>query len=135
VVPRVSRPYVHNTFLCEKGGNMEKVLIFLICFIIVYLVYYLVVVHRKKGLEAFKAGKQLLFFKNAYNLDIEHLDYKKFANSLALVNAFIIAFTVTVIEFFDSYIVKLGVGFIVLIPLMLICYYILGKAYKKKEGK
>ena len=114
---------------------MDKILLFLICFVIVYLVYYLVVVRRKQGLEAFKKGKQLLFFKNAYNLDIKHLDYKKFANSLSLVNAFIIAFTVTVIEFFNSYIVKLGVGLVVLIPLMLICYYILGKVYKKKEGK
>lgn len=114
---------------------MEKLFIFFICFVVVYLVYYLVVVHRKQGLDAFKTGKQLLFFKNAYNLDIEHLDYKKFANSLSLVNAFIIAFTVTVIEFFNSYIVKLGIGLVVLIPLMLICYYILGKVYKKKEGK
>ncbi|MCI9110791.1 MAG: hypothetical protein HFH47_03135 [Bacilli bacterium] len=114
---------------------MEKILVFLICFVIVYLVYFLVVVHRKKGLEAFKSGKQLLFFKNAYNLDTEHLNYKKFANSLSLVNAFIIATTVTVIEFFDSYIIKLGVGFVILIPLMLISYYILGNIYKKKEGK
>ena len=114
---------------------MDKILLFLICFIIVYLVYYLVIVSRKKGIEAFKQGKQLLFFKNAYNLDIRHLNYKKFANSLALVNAFIIAFTVTVIEFFDSYIVKLLVGFVILIPLILICYYILGRIYKKKEGK
>lgn len=114
---------------------MEYLLVFLFCFIVVYLVYYLVVVYRKKGLEAFKNGKQLLFFKNAYNLDIKHLDHKKFANSLSLTNAFIIALTVTIVEFFDSLIWKLLVGFVVLIPLILICYYVLGKIYKKKEGK
>ena len=114
---------------------MVYVLVFLFCFIIVYLCYYLVIVKREKGLEAFKNGKQLLFFKNAYKLDIKKLDIKKFANSLALANAFIIASTVTIIEFIDSLIIKLAVGFVILIPLILITYYVLGKIYKKKEGK
>ena len=114
---------------------MEYVLVFLFCFIAVYIVYYLIIVRREKGLEAFKKGKQLLFFKNAYNLDIKKVDVKKFANSLALANAFIIAFTVVAIEFIDSLIIKLLVGFVILIPLILIVYYILGRIYKKKEGK
>lgn len=114
---------------------MEYLFTFIFCFIIVYLVYYLVVVKRKKGLEAFKKGKQLEFFKNAYHLDTKKLDYKSFAKSLSLVNAFIIASTVTIIEIFDSLVIKLIAGFIILIPLILICYYLLGKKYKKKEGK
>lgn len=114
---------------------MDKILLFIISFLVVYLVYFLVVVSRKKGLEAFRNGKQLLFFKTAYNLNIDKLDCKKFANSLSITNAFIIAFTITVIEFFESNIVKLGVGFALLIPLILVCYYILGNVYKKKEGK
>lgn len=114
---------------------MKCLLIFIISFLIIYLVYFLIVVRRKKGIEAFKKGKQVLFFKNAYKLDLDKLNYNKFANSLALTNAFIIAFTVTVIEFIDGYIIKLLIGFVILIPLILICYYILGKIYKKKEGK
>ncbi len=114
---------------------MEFLLVFVFCFVVVYLVYYSVIVFRKKGLEAFKKGKQVLFFKNAYHLDLNKLNYKKFANSLSLVNAFIIALTVTVVELFDALIWKLLVGFLVLIPLILICYYVLGKIYKKKEGK
>lgn len=114
---------------------MEFLLVFVFCFIVVYLVYYSVIVLRKKGLEAFKKGKQVLFFKNAYHLDLDKLNYKKFANSLSLVNAFIIALTVTVVELFDALIWKLLVGFVVLIPLILICYYVLGRIYKKKEGK
>ena len=114
---------------------LELLYIFLFCFIIVYLFYYLVIVRRKKGLQAFEKGKQLQFFKNAYKLDVKKLDLKKFANSLALANAFIIAFTVTIIEFFDSLIIKLLVGFVILIPLILLVYYILGQTYKKKEGK
>ncbi len=114
---------------------MNYLLLFVISFLIVYLVYFLIVVVRKKGIEAFKCGKQVMFFKNAYKLDLSKLDYKKFANSLSLVNAFIIALTVIAIEFIDGLVFKLLVGFVILIPLILICYYILGRIYKKKEGK
>ena len=113
---------------------MKYFLIFIFSFLIVYLFYLFLVVKRDKGMEAFKNGKQVLFFKNAYNLDLKKLDYKKFAGSLSLVNAFIVAFTVTIIEFIDGYVLKLLVGFVILIPLILICYYILGKIYKRKEG-
>lgn len=114
---------------------MKYLLLFIVSFLIIYLVYYLIVVRRKKGLEAFKTGKQVMFFKNAYKLDLEKLDYKKFSNSLSLVNAFIIAFTVTILEFIDGFILKLLIGFVILIPLILICYYILGKIYKRKEER
>ena len=115
---------------------MEFIILFFVSFLIVYLAYYLVIVRRDKGLEAFKKGKQVLFFKNVYKLDLKKLDYKKFANSLSLVNAFIIAVTVTVIEMIDvSLTFKLLISIVVLVPLILICYYILGKIYKKKEGK
>ena len=114
---------------------MKYLLIFIITFLLVYLLYYFVVVRREKGLEAFKKGKQVLFFKNAYNLNLEKLNYEKFANSLAVTNAFIIAFVVAVLEIFDNLIIKLLVGFVTLIPLILICYYVLGKIYKNKEAK
>lgn len=114
---------------------MEFIFIFVGCFLFIYLFYYLVIVRREKGIEAFKKGKQLLFFKNAYHLDIDKIDVKKFANSLAFANAFIIATTVTIIELIDSFMLKLLVAFVILVPLILIIYYILGKVYKKKEGK
>ncbi len=114
---------------------MKFLLIFLVSFVIVYLVYLAIIVLRKKGLEAFKTGKQLMFFKNAYNLNIDKINLKKFANHLSIANAFIIATVVTFIEMFDGLIIKLLIGFVTLIPLMLLVYYILGSKYKKKEGK
>ena len=114
---------------------MEFLYTFIFCFVVIYLVYFVIVVSRKKGMEAFEKGKQVMYFKNAYGLDLDKLNYKKFANSLALTNAFIMALTITIVCLFDSLIIKLLVAFIILIPLMLVCYYILGKIYKKKEGK
>ncbi len=114
---------------------MEYLYTFIFFFIFIYLVYFIIIVNRKKGLESLKKGKQLEFFKKAYDLDFKKINIKKFANSLGLTNAFIMALTITIIEIFDNLIIKLLVGFLILIPLMLIMYKILGSTYKKKEGR
>lgn len=114
---------------------MEYLITFIFCFVVVYLVYSTVVVFRKKGFEKFKTSKQLQFFETAYKIDFKKINLKSFAMSLALTNAFIIAFTCTVIEIFDNLIFKMLVGFVILVPLMLLMYKLLGTIYKKKEGK
>lgn len=114
---------------------MTHVFVFLFCFIISYLVYRLVIIQRKKGFEKFKESKQLQYFKTVYNINFDKINIKKFANSLALTNAFIIGLTVTIMDFIPNFILKILVAFIVLLPLMLISYKLLGQAYKKKEGK
>ena len=114
---------------------MTYLITFLFCFIIIYLCYSIAVIYRKKGFEKFKTSKQLTYFEKAYNIDKNKINLKAFAQSLALTNAFIIAITCTIIEIFDNLILKLMVGFILLVPLMLIMYKILGTIYKKKEGK
>ena len=114
---------------------MDYLITFIFCFVVVYLVYSIVVIYRKKGFEKFKTSKQLLFFEKAYNLDLKKLNLKSFAQALALTNAFIIAFTCTVIEIFNNLILKMLVGFVILLPTMLLMYKLLGTIYKKKEGK
>ena len=114
---------------------MKYLLTFIFSFLIIYTVYFIVIINRKKGLESLKKGKQIDFFKKAYKLDFRKINIKSFANSLAIVNSFIMALTITIIETFKSLTVKLLVGFIIIIPLMLIMYKILGEKYKKKEGK
>lgn len=114
---------------------MDYLFTFIFCFVLVYLIYSTVVILRKKGFEKFKTSKQLIFFEKAYNINFKKINLKTFAHSLALTNAFIIAFTCTVIEIFDNLILKLCVGFVILLPLMLLMYKILGTIFKKKEGK
>ena len=114
---------------------MDYLFTFIFCFTIVYLIYAIVVILRKKGFEKFKTSKQLIFFEKAYNIDFKKINLKKFAHALALTNAFIIAFTCTIIEIVDNFILKLCIGFIILLPLMLLMYKILGTIFKKKEGK
>jgi len=112
---------------------MDFLLTFVISFLVIYLVYNIIVVRRKKGIERFKKGTQVEYFKKVYNLDFRKVDIKKFANSLALTNAFIMSAVITIIEIFDNLIVKMAVGFILIIPLMLVSYKILGEKYRKDD--
>ena len=114
---------------------MDYLLTFIICFIIIYLVYSIFVIYRKKGFEKFKSSKQVIFFEKAYNMDFKKINLKGFAQSLALTNAFIIAFTFTVIQLIQNFILKMLVAFVILVPLMLLMYKLLSIVYKKKEGK
>ena len=114
---------------------MDYLFTFIFCFTIIFLIYTTIVIWRKKGFEKFKISKQVIFFEKAYKIDLNKINLKSFAYALSLTNAFIIAFTCTVIEIFDNLILKLMVGFIILVPLMLLMYKILGTIYKKKEGK
>lgn len=114
---------------------MDTVFKFLLCFIVIYVIYYIIVVNRKKGIESFKNGKQLEFFKTVYKLDARKLNIKKFANTMALTNAFIMSITICVMDLIDNLILKMLIGFVLIVVLMLSSYKMLGSYYKKKEGK
>lgn len=114
---------------------MEYIFTFIVSFMIIYIVYYLIILRRKEGLEKFKRGTQVEYFKKVYQLNIKKINIKEFARDLSLTNAFIMSAVITIIEFFDSLILKMLAGFIIIIPLMLLSYKILGEKYKKKEGK
>lgn len=114
---------------------MKYILTFTLSFITIYMTYFIVIINRKKGLESLKKGTQFEFFIKTYRLDKSKLNIKKFANSLAMTNSFIIALTITILEFVDNLIIKLLLCVIILTTLMLIMYKLLGQIYKKKEGK
>ena len=59
---------------------------------------------------------------------------KEFALKVACVNSFIIATALVVIEFINNFILKLLVATLIMIPLIIILYYLVAKSMKK-EGK
>jgi hypothetical protein len=68
-------------------------------------------------------------------LDTSGINKNIFVQVLSLANSFIVAFTFACSEFFDNYILKLLVCFVVLIVLIFIIYKFIGFVYKRKEGK
>lgn len=106
-----------------------------IVFCFIYLLYEITVVHNSKKMSTFEKSGQASFIIKKYNLNIKKRNKKKFARMIAFTNSFILAFTFFITDLISNFILKLLVGFILLIPLILVGYSLIGKYYKKKEGK
>ena len=110
---------------------MDYFLIFVITFVIIYIFYLLlVVINNKKVNKIFDTQQAMLIIKSN-NLDVNGINKRWFANAISISNSFIVAITLTVSEFFDNYIIKLIVCFLVLIISIIVVYRIIGMIYKK----
>lgn len=105
------------------------------CFLLIYVLYLVTVIFNKKKIKKFFDTTQAKYFIYRYKLDTSKLNAKSFANSIALTNSSFISLTLVATELTKNYYLKILIGFVTLIPLMLISYSILGNIYKKKEGK
>ena len=118
-----------------------NIILFISLFLIVYLMYYLFVIRSKKAMIKMQNGKEMLFLKRNYHLDYYKLDTKKVANSVALINAFIISFTTEVVCLLNSWIsnfylwliCSMFMAIVILFPLIIILYHLVGTYYNKKQ--
>lgn len=114
---------------------MKILLEFLICFIVVYLVYLFLIILRKNKIDKYKKSSEVKFLVSKYKLDLKKISLKKLAHILALANSFIISLAFISTGIFDNIILKLLLGFLVLLPTMLLVYHIIGTNLNKKCGK
>jgi len=114
---------------------MNFIIIFVMSFLVVYLAYVITVISNKKKLDKFKTSNQVLIFVKKYNLKITDSNVKELAHLVALSNAFIIAVAITVVELVSNFILKILVAFVLIMPLILIIYSLVGQHMLKKESK
>ena len=114
---------------------MKFLIIFVVSFLVVYLAYLITVISNKKKLEKFKTSNQVLIFVPKYKLKITDSNVKELAQLVALSNAFIIATAITIVELINNFILKILVAFVVILPLILVIYNLVGKHMVKKESK
>ena len=112
---------------------MEKLIEFIVVFILVYLAYLLFVILRKKQMKKFKNNTNYRYLIRVYKLDESKLDIKKMAHLIALTNAFMIALTYTIVMLVDGFITKIILATCVFILLDIIVYHIVGKILKGRE--
>lgn len=110
---------------------MNKLILFIVVFIVLYLFYLLFVILREKKLEKFLTSNYVKILTLKYQLDLKKINKKKFANTIVIANSFIIAFTLTMTEFVNDFILKLLLALAVMILLIIIIYPIIGKHYRK----
>lgn len=114
---------------------MEDLITSLIIFVIFYLAYVIFVINRKEQLSKLKKGMIVKYIVTKYKIDLKTVNFKIFAHMVALSTSFIISTTFFIISFFDNYLIKILLCFVVLIPLQFIMYMIIGKMYQKNHKK
>ena len=106
---------------------MKYVILFAATFLLVLVLYWITVISNKRKLSKFDKSNQALLLIKKYKLDINKDNVKSFAWKIAFANAIIIATTITIIEFINNFMLKLLIAFLVMIPLILILYKVIGK--------
>lgn len=105
----------------------------IVVFVIIYLAYLFTVILRKDKLKKFINAKEVSLLKGRHNLNLEKINVKSLAHTIALSNSFIISFAIYIALLVDNMILQLLIGFLVMVPSILIIYHIIGRHYKKKE--
>ena len=114
---------------------MNYVILFVATFLIVYLLYLLTVILNKKKLEKFKKSNQTLYFVKKYKIKVDNDNVKLLAHLVAISNAFIMSTAITIVELVPNFILKILVAFLVIMPLILISYHVVGKIMLKRGNK
>ena len=112
-----------------------SLLYFMVVFLGVYFTYYFIFDDMLKK-EKYTKISELGLLVRKFNLDKKKMDYRQCLNGIAIINAFIIGFTISLIEYLAINIVfKLMIAFIIMIFMILALYYLYGKHCQKKWGK
>lgn len=110
---------------------------FLLFFIICYLLYLFLMILRKKK-NTFKIKKPRVeeaYLMAKYNIDFKNFkkkEYRRFLHIIALNNSFILSLTLIIVDIIDSIFLKMLLAIIVVVPLILFTYKIIGKHYQRK---
>lgn len=114
---------------------MDYVILFIVTFLVVYLLYLFTVILSKKKLNKFKTSNQVMFFIKKYQIKVDENNVKFLAHSIAIANALIISIAIIAVELVSNFILKVLVAFIIIIPLILILYHLIGKIMLKRGNK
>ena len=134
MVPRHFRPYDENAFILEVR-IMFELLLFTTSFIILNVIFNLFYDDALKK-EKLSKIKTIPIMINKFNLDKKKVDNKSLLRGVSFINAFIISVTLVIVDFVGvEKIYWFLIAFVVIILLILICYYIYGKILQKKWGK
>ena len=121
---------------------MVYILFFLVSFLLIYLFYLVFVINKEKALNRMKKSKDVLILSKIGNINIEKVNFKRLVRLLSITNSFIISTIATVILVIDRFIsnfylwvlVTVFTSIILLIPMILIFYKLIGKKINK-EGR
>lgn len=111
---------------------MQEIILFLMTFLFVFLIYQLFIVRGAKRKNSVKRPMEIRYLESRYKIDIKLVDYKRLLLVVSLVSSFDIAFLVSIVMMIHHYILEILVAFVVVIPLILFSYHLVGIYYVQK---
>jgi hypothetical protein len=114
---------------------MEEFIIYIVILMFSYASYCILILNSNKKIEKYKKSSEVLYLIRKYKIDLKKVNFKKMARVMALANSFILANTVFIASFFESWIIKVLISFILITPMILVVYHLLGTHYSKKDVK
>ena len=118
-----------------KEVILSSLIFFVVVFAVAYFVYYMIFDDKLKK-EKYTKISELVLITKKFKIDKKKMDYRKCLKGVAMINAFIIAITVVVVDLIGiTNILWLPIALVMLFSLLIICYYTYGKICEKKWGK
>ena len=110
---------------------MEYISWFLLDFIVIFMFYYFIYV--RKGRKNKKKPSEVSYLITYYKLDTSLFSYRKFLTVVGLVVSFDIAVVATFVPIIDGIVWQILFGFIIIIPVVVLSFILVGNYYKKKQ--
>ncbi len=122
------------------GGFMREIIVFIVCFLIVLFFYEIIFVIPMKKYRANKSKRkkekkelaEIRYLVYKYKLDLEKVNYNQLLQIVALTSSLDITIIVTIISFTDSYLLSLVLCMILVIPIIMISFWLVFRFYKKR---
>lgn len=121
---------------------MKQVILFLMTYVFVFLVYQILIIRKTKEKKVRKWRKpkkkkntkpvEVSILESKYKIDLDKVNYKRLLLLISLVSSFDITIIITVVLIFDSYILKILIGFLLTFPIIFVSYELMGRYYQKK---
>jgi len=115
--------------------DMEHILYFVLTFLGLYFLSYIFIIRKASQYHKKKVPIEVEYLMRRYQLDFKKIDYRNFINTVSMIGIFIISLTVVIVFPIENILLQLLCGFIVMVPLILISYHLVGTYYKKKGSK
>jgi len=113
---------------------MNEFAFYLMSFALVYIIYFFLVLMNEKTLKKYEHSAEVSYLKGKYGMKINAKNIGKIAVQLAILNSLVVANTVLIVILLsDNYIVMMLLGFVIVIPMILIMYHLFGTYYKSEK--
>lgn len=114
---------------------METVIIFIASLLLVYLIYYILVIGNEAKVKKFMNSTESRYLKKVYKIHFQKFNQKWLAKRIIMANSFIISITALIAYLAPNIIFMILLSFILLFPIILVSYHVLGKYLQYKEKK